>query len=145
MWTPWRSFLHLSKAFNLCLVMRSHLLPREKHGDLRKMIDVLGPFQNVTQQNFASDIADNANSEHEKLGRDLWHSEGRMGRAAQSVDDFERLMDIKTRWQREDAEYVKILEYVNSKKFVRTVEELQGLVVSRLMELDKMNLASSGM
>jgi hypothetical protein len=40
---------------------------------------------------------------------------------------------------------VKILEYVNSKKFVRTVEELQGLVVSRLMELDKMNLAGSGM
>jgi hypothetical protein len=40
---------------------------------------------------------------------------------------------------------VKILEYVNSKKFVHTVEELQGLVVSRLMELDKMNLAGSGM
>jgi len=39
---------------------------------------------------------------------------------------------------------VKILEYVNNKKFVRIVEELQGLVVSRLMELDKMNLAGSG-
>ena len=66
--------------------------------------------------------------------------------AAQSVDDFERLLDITgtMRWQREGAEYVKILEYVNNKKFVRIVEELQGLVVSRLMELDKMNLAGSG-
>jgi hypothetical protein len=40
---------------------------------------------------------------------------------------------------------VKILKYVNNKKFVHNVEELQGLVMSRLMELDKMNLAGSGM
>ena len=39
---------------------------------------------------------------------------------------------------------MKILKYVNNKKFVRNVEELQGLVMSRLMELDKMNLAGSG-
>jgi hypothetical protein len=54
-------------------------------------------------------------------------------------------MTIKTRWQQEDAEYVKILEYINNRKFVHVIEELQGLVVSRLMELDKMNLAGSGM
>ena len=144
MWKPCRSFLHLSKAFNLYLVMRSHLLSREKHDDLRKEIDDLDPFQIVTQDNFASDIANNANSKHETLGRELWHSGTRMERAAQAVDDFERLMTIKTRWQREDAEYVKILEYVNNRKFVHVVEELQGLVVSRLMELDKMNLAGSG-
>jgi len=39
---------------------------------------------------------------------------------------------------------VKILEYVNNKKFVCIIKELQGLVISRLMELDKMNLAGSG-
>jgi len=37
-----------------------------------------------------------------------------------------------------------MLEYITNRKFVRVVEELQGLVVSRLMELDKMNLAGSG-
>ena len=76
----------------------------------------------------------------------LQASDARIGHAAQSVDDFERLLGITgtMRWQREGAEYVKILEYVNNKKFVRIVEELQGLVVSRLMELDKMNLAGSG-
>jgi len=144
MWRSCRSFLRLSKAFDLYLVMRSHLLSREKRSDLRKKIDKLGPFQVVTQDNFASDMANNANSEHETLGQELWFIESRVGRAAQTVDDFERLLSIKTRWQREDAEYMKILEYVNNKKFVRAVEELQGLVVSRLMELDKMNLAGSG-
>ena len=39
---------------------------------------------------------------------------------------------------------MKILKYVNNKKFVHIIEELQGLVVSRLMELNKMNLAGSG-
>jgi hypothetical protein len=39
---------------------------------------------------------------------------------------------------------VKILEYVNNRKFVHIIEELQGLVVSRLIELEKMNLAGSG-
>jgi hypothetical protein len=37
-----------------------------------------------------------------------------------------------------------MLEYIGNKKFVRIVEELEGLVVSRLMELDKANLAGSG-
>jgi len=37
-----------------------------------------------------------------------------------------------------------MLNYVSNRKFVRVVKELQGLVVSRLMELDKMNLAGSG-
>jgi hypothetical protein len=124
--------------------MRSHLLPREKHGNLRKKIDELGPFQIVTQDNFASGIVDDTNSKREKLGQELQVSVVRMGRAAQSVDDFEQLLGIAVRWQREDVEYVKILEYVNNKKFVRIVEELQGLVVSRLVELDRMNLAGSG-
>jgi hypothetical protein len=144
MWRPCRSFVHLSKALNLYLIMRSHLLPREKHNDLRTKIAELGPFQIVTQDNFASGIVDNTNSKRETLGQELRRSDTRIGRAAQLVDVFEEMLLIKTQWQREDAEYVKILEYVNNKKFVRTVEELQGLVVSRLMELDKMNLAGSG-
>ena len=144
MWRPCRSILHLSKVFNLYLIMRSHRLPREKHNDLRTKIAELGPFQIVTQDNFASGIVDNTNSDREKLGRELRLNGERMERAAQSVDGCEQLLHITMRWQREDAEYLKILEYVNNKKFVRTVEELQGLVVSRLMELDRMNLAGSG-
>jgi hypothetical protein len=118
MWKPCRSFLHLSKG--------SHLLPREKHGNLRKEIDELGPFHIVTQDSFASSIVDNTNSKRVKLTRDLQASDVRIGRAAQSVNDIEWLLGITgmMRWQREGAEYVKILEYVNNKKFVRVVEEL---------------------
>ena len=144
MWRPCRSFLHLSKVFNLYFIMQSHLLPREKHGNLRVKIDTLGPFQIVTQDDFASSIVDNTNGKHERLGQELRHSGKWIGHAAQSVDECEQLLDIKTHWQQEDAKYVKMLEYVNNKKFVHNIEELQGLVVSQLMELDKMNLAGSG-
>jgi hypothetical protein len=99
MWKPCRSFLHLSKVFNLYLVMRSHLLPREKHGNLRKEIDVLGPFHIITQDSFASSIVDNTNSKHIKLTRDLQASDVQIGYTAQSVDDIEWLLDITgTMW-----------------------------------------------
>ena len=72
----------MSKAFNLYLVMRSHLLPREKHGNLRKEIDELGPFHIVTQDSFASGIVDNTNSKRVKLAGDLQASDAQIGRAA---------------------------------------------------------------
>jgi len=125
--------------------MRSHLLPREKHCNLREKIDGIGPFQIVTQEDFSSGIVNNTNSECEKLSWELGLSSMWIGHAAQSVNNFEWLLHITTWWQQEDVKYVKILKYVNNKKFVCTIKELQGLVVSRLMELDKMNLAGSGM
>lgn len=84
------------------------------------------------------------NSEHEAISRELRLINGRLERAARVVDDMERLLCIRHRWQQSDAEYQKILQYISDKKFVRVVEELQGLVVSRLMELDRANLAGSG-
>jgi hypothetical protein len=101
MWKPCRSFLHLSKAFNLYLVIRSHLLPREKHGNLRKEIDELGPFHIITQDSFASGIVDNTNSKRVKLAGDLQASDAQIGRAAQSIDDIERLLGITgtMQWQ----------------------------------------------
>ena len=99
MWMPCRGFLYLSKVFNLYLIMRSHLLSREKHGNLRKKIDELGPFQIVTQDSFASDIVNNTNSECKKLGQELQASDVQIGHAAQSVDNFEWLLHITTQWQ----------------------------------------------
>lgn len=102
---------------------------------------------NLTEHEFASNTADNVmkKSDYETIDRDLRLINGRLDRAARAVDDVERLLGVKTRWQRGDAEYQKMLEYISNRKFVRVVEELQGLVVSRLMELDKVNLAGSGM
>ncbi|KAI0271323.1 hypothetical protein BC834DRAFT_922139 [Gloeopeniophorella convolvens] len=68
---------------------------------------------------------------------------GRLDRASKAVEDAERLLGVPEPWKYGDAKYTKTLEYINNRQFVRTVEELQGLVVSRLMELDRANLAGS--
>ena len=78
------------------------------------------------------------------MNRELRAISGRIDRATHAVDALEEQLCIDARWQRDDAEYVKMREYIDNRKFVRVIEELQGLVVSRLMELDKMNLAGSG-
>ena len=41
-------------------------------------------------------------------------------------------------------EYVQMLEYSQQRQFIRAVEELENLVVQRLFELSKANLASTG-
>ena len=81
---------------------------------------------------------------HEVLNRELRAISRQIDRATHAVDTLEKQLCIGTRWKRDDAEYVKMLDYIDNRKFVRVVEDLQGLVVSRLMELDKMNLAGSG-
>jgi len=107
----------------------------------------MDPFLNLAPSDFAVDIAGQImkNSKHEAINRELRLISGRLERAARVVDDIERLLGITPRWQRSDADYQKTLQYISNKKFVRVVEELQGLVVSRLMELDRANLAGSGM
>ena len=101
----------------------------------------------LTEHQFASSIAHQAvkNSEHEALNRKLRTISGQIDCAAQLVDTFEQQLCIEMQWQQDNAEYVKMLDYVSNRKFVCIIKELQGLVVSRLMELDKMNLAGSGM
>ena len=106
----------------------------------------MDPFLNLAPSDFAVDIAGQIvkESKHEAINRELRLISGRMERAIRMVDDVERLLGIAQRWQRSDAEYQKMRQYISNKKFVRTVEELQGLVVSRLMELDRVNLAGTG-
>jgi len=145
MWRPWKISLRFSKAFNLILLRDLIICLRTQYSCARDKLNGLGPLI-LTEHEFASGVAHQAvkESEHEALSRKLRTISGRIDRATDSVDTIERVLCIKTRWQPDDAEYVKMLEYITNRKFVRVVEELQGLVVSRLMELDKMNLAGSG-
>ena len=78
------------------------------------------------------------------MNRELWSISRRIDRATHAVDAIEQQLCIEMRWEWNDTEYVKMREYISNRKFVHVIEELQGLVVSRLMELDKMNLAGSG-
>ncbi|KAG2120417.1 uncharacterized protein F5147DRAFT_785148 [Suillus discolor] len=61
-----------------------------------------------------------------------------------TVDDLERCMGIVECWMSEHEEYKRALEYLNNRHFIRVVEQLEGLVVQRLFELAKSNLAGTG-
>ena len=119
----------------------------ERYRAVSQKIQNTSPFLTVTPHDFATNIADDVirRSECEALDRELRVAAARREREVQKVDDIERLLGIKERWQQSDAEYQRVFKYLGNKNFVRVVEELQGLVVSRLMELDKVNLAGSGM
>ncbi|KAI5985795.1 hypothetical protein EDD15DRAFT_2373911 [Pisolithus albus] len=60
------------------------------------------------------------------------------------VANFKRSHNITKRWTRDHPQYNEALEYVRQRTFIRAVEELEGLVVQRLAELSKANLAGTG-
>jgi len=62
------------------------------------------------------------------------------------VEDLEDQLGIKPMdcWTMDRHEYVQMLEYSRQRQFIRAVEELENLVVQRLFELSKANLASTG-
>ena len=62
------------------------------------------------------------------------------------VEDLEDQLGIEPagRWTMDRREYVQMLEYSQQRQFIRAVEELENLVVQRLFELSKANLASTG-
>ncbi|KAG1856478.1 hypothetical protein F4604DRAFT_1590377 [Suillus subluteus] len=61
------------------------------------------------------------------------------------VDDFERRNGINERWTIAHPEYTQALKYSHERRFIRTVEELEGLVVQRLFEFSKANLVGTGL
>jgi len=60
------------------------------------------------------------------------------------ADDLEHRLGIEERWKPEDVEYQRVMKYIKDRKFIRTIDELEGLVVQRLFELSKANLAGTG-
>lgn len=62
------------------------------------------------------------------------------------VEDLESQMNIQAdeRWAPDSPKYKEYLEYSRQREFIRAVENLEGLVVQRILELAKANLASTG-
>jgi len=62
------------------------------------------------------------------------------------VEDLEDQLGIEPTdcWTMDQCEYVEMLEYSQWHQFICAVEELENLVVQRLFELSKANLASTG-
>lgn len=47
-------------------------------------------------------------------------------------------------WQPGEASYMRVAKYISTRKYQQTLANLQRLVVQRLFELHKMNLAQTG-
>ncbi|KAG2743374.1 hypothetical protein P692DRAFT_201841821 [Suillus brevipes Sb2] len=60
------------------------------------------------------------------------------------VEDFEQRHGIRERWTPHQPDYVQAVQYSQERHFIRSVEELEGLVVRRLFEMSKANLAGTG-
>ena len=141
-----QNYVAIECVFHFTFYLHGSFMRSEKYQAARGKIGNIDCFLTVTPHDFAMNIATDVfkRSKQEAVDRELRVVAAQRERAAQRVDDVERLLGIKGRWQQSDVEYQEILKYIGNKKFVRIVEELQGLVVSRLMELDKANLAGSG-
>ncbi|KAG1849095.1 hypothetical protein C8R48DRAFT_778679 [Suillus tomentosus] len=61
-----------------------------------------------------------------------------------AVLDLERQLDLMKRWTPHDPKYQEALKYLNNRRFIHVVQHLEGLVVQRLFELAKANLAGTG-
>ena len=59
------------------------------------------------------------------------------------ADEIEWQLGIKVCWSVEDPCYLDAFKYINNCTFISAVERLEGLVVQRLFELSKANLAST--
>ena len=60
------------------------------------------------------------------------------------ADEIEWQLKIEERWSEEDPRYLDALKFINNQTFIGAVERLEGLVVQRLFELSKANLAGTG-
>jgi hypothetical protein len=54
-------------------------------------------------------------------------------------------MGIDSRWQPSDPQYVETIKYMSERKYHRALDHLQKLVIQRLFELNRLNLAGTGM
>ncbi|KAG1871676.1 hypothetical protein F4604DRAFT_1881103 [Suillus subluteus] len=83
-----------------------------------------------------------------KYGSVIFHAYSRASqesREAERSAAYRRLvLEMNAHWTREQDEYKHALNSLTNRRFIRVVEHLEGLVVKRLFELAKANLAGTG-
>lgn len=60
------------------------------------------------------------------------------------VLEHEARMKIVDRWTPSSPEYIDTLQYISERKYQRSLQKLQRLVIQRLFELHKLNLSQTG-
>lgn len=63
----------------------------------------------------------------------------------EEVARIERMMGITESWTAESQEYKDTLEYIRKRDYILALDRLEQLTVSRMLELEKLNMAGIGM
>ncbi|TFK60510.1 hypothetical protein BDN72DRAFT_730156, partial [Pluteus cervinus] len=86
--------------------------------------------------------------EYEKKARDAARLRERLRHKIDlqrdAVEESEIFLGIDTRWTPAEPRYQEVAKYIKNSDFIQMVEKVEGLVVQRLLELSKANLAETG-
>ncbi|KAJ7155575.1 hypothetical protein C8R43DRAFT_1000468 [Mycena crocata] len=61
-----------------------------------------------------------------------------------TVHDLEHRLGIAVRWERDSPQWVETGIMVQRRRYQRTLDQLQALIISRMFELTKMNMSGTG-
>ncbi|PIL29500.1 hypothetical protein GSI_08308 [Ganoderma sinense ZZ0214-1] len=109
--------------------------PRDEDGDVR--LTFLVPQSGATD--YAGDLS--ATRRLERSRRVLLE---RVDRLTAEAIAIESEFHVRSRWQPGDEQYMKTLEYINNRRYYRALGKVQRLVIQRLFELHRLNLAQTG-
>jgi hypothetical protein len=105
-----------------------------------------GSFINFGSEDFTTigNLTQSTQANAKLLEAEQTRSHRRLLAHMNHADEIERQLQIEERWSAEDPRYLDALKYINDRTFIGAVERLEGLVVQRLFELSKANLAATG-
>ncbi|TFK58850.1 hypothetical protein BDN72DRAFT_781504, partial [Pluteus cervinus] len=107
-------------------------------------------FYSLTPLDFeASDAQKAQRAKQEKKARDTARLRERLrlkiDMQRDAVEESEVFLGVDVRWTRAEPRYQEVAKYIKNSNFVQAaVEKVEGLVVQRLLELSKANLAETG-
>lgn len=103
-------------------------------------------FINFGTEDFTTvgNLTQSSNANTKLLEAEQTRSHQRLLAHMNHADDIEQQLKIEERWSADDPRYMDALKFINNRTFICAVERLEGLVVQRLFELSKANLAATG-
>jgi hypothetical protein len=74
----------------------------------------------------------------------LRHATENVARDAEAVQHVELMLDIQVPWTKTSEEWKAAVVLVAKRRYQRCLDALEGLIVSRMFELTKMNMSQTG-
>ncbi|PSS29557.1 hypothetical protein PHLCEN_2v2956 [Hermanssonia centrifuga] len=102
-------------------------------------------WQKVSSDFLATDGQDSRDeAKTRRLETARRHAMHEMTLTIRAVADLEQKLELKDTWTPSDPQYQETLAYVQKRHFHRALDKIQQLVVQRLFELSKANIAGMG-